>query len=450
MNAYIERVLEATKKKNASEPEFLQTVEEVFSSLEPVINAHPEYEKASLLERIVEPERTVEFRVTWMDDNGQYHVNRGYRVQYNAALGPYKGGLRFDPSVNLSIIKFLGFEQTFKDALTGLPIGGAKGGSDFDPRGRSDAEVMRFCQAFMTELYRHIGQDIDCPAGDLGCGGREIGYLYGQYRRLVGAAEFGAVSGKAVCTGGSILRPEATGYGAVYYLREVLRHDGEELAGKRIAISGYGNVGWGIIKKANELGAKVTYFAGPDGYIHDPDGVSTEEKLNFILEMRAKDPMHCEPYAKKFGCEFVPGQKCWGVKDVDIYMPAATQNDVNLEWAKKIVDSGVKYYIEVANMPTTNDALELLRSQKHMVVAPSKAVNACGVSVSELEMAQNAERLYWTAEEVDQKLTGIMKNIYDSSVEVAERYGLGYDLVAGANLVGFQRVADAMMAQGIF
>ena len=450
MNAYIERVLEATKKKNASEPEFLQTVEEVFSSLEPVINAHPEYEKASLLERIVEPERTVEFRVTWMDDNGQYHVNRGYRVQYNAALGPYKGGLRFHPSVNLSIIKFLGFEQTFKDALTGLPIGGAKGGSDFDPRGRSDAEVMRFCQAFMTELYRHIGQDIDCPAGDLGCGGREIGYLYGQYRRLVGAAEFGAVSGKAVCTGGSILRPEATGYGAVYYLREVLRHDGEELAGKRIAISGYGNVGWGIIKKANELGAKVTYFAGPDGYIHDPDGVSTEEKLNFILEMRAKDPMHCEPYAKKFGCEFVPGQKCWGVKDVDIYMPAATQNDVNLEWAKKIVDSGVKYYIEVANMPTTNDALELLRSQKHMVVAPSKAVNAGGVSVSELEMAQNAERLYWTAEEVDQKLTGIMKNIYDSSVEVAERYGLGYDLVAGANLVGFQRVADAMMAQGIF
>ena len=450
MNAYIERVLEATKKKNASEPEFLQTVEEVFSSLEPVINAHPEYEKASLLERIVEPERTVEFRVTWMDDNGQYHVNRGYRVQYNAALGPYKGGLRFDPSVNLSIIKFLGFEQTFKDALTGLPIGGAKGGSDFDPKGKSDAEVMRFCQAFMTELYRHIGQDIDCPAGDLGCGGREIGYLYGQYRRLVGAAEFGAVSGKAVCTGGSILRPEATGYGAVYYLREVLRHDGEELAGKRIAISGYGNVGWGIIKKANELGAKVTYFAGPDGYIHDPDGVSTEEKLNFILEMRAKDPMHCEPYAKKFGCEFVPGQKCWGVKDVDIYMPAATQNDVNLEWAKKIVDSGVKYYIEVANMPTTNDALELLRSQKHMVVAPSKAVNAGGVSVSELEMAQNAERLYWTAEEVDQKLTGIMKNIYDSSVEVAERYGLGYDLVAGANLVGFQRVADAMMAQGIF
>ena len=450
MNSYIERVLNATKAKNANEPEFLQTVEEVLSSLEPVINAHPEYEKAALLERMVEPERTIEFRVTWEDDNHEWHVNRGYRVQYNAALGPFKGGLRFDPSVNLSIIKFLGFEQVFKDAMTGLPIGGAKGGSDFDPRGRSDAEVMRFCQAFMTELYRHIGQDIDCPAGDLGVGGREIGYLYGQYRRLVGAAEFGAVSGKSVVTGGSILRPEATGFGAVYYLVEALAHDGESIEGKRIAVSGYGNVGWGIMKKANELGAKVTYFAGPDGYIHDPEGVNTEEKLNFILEMRAKDPMHCKPYAEKFGCEFVEGQKCWGVKDVDIYMPAATQNDVNLDWAKKIAESGVKYYIEVANMPTTNEALEFLKEQKHMVVAPSKAVNAGGVSVSELEMAQNAERLYWTAEEVDAKLHGIMKNIYASSVEVAERYGLGYDLVAGANIVGFQKVADAMMAQGIF
>ena len=450
MNKYIERVLADTKAKNANEPEFLQTVEEVLTSLEPVINAHPEYEKAALLERMVEPERAIEFRVTWEDDAHEWHVNRGYRVQYNAALGPFKGGIRFDPSVNLSIIKFLGFEQVFKDAMTGLPIGGAKGGSDFDPRGKSDAEVMRFCQAFITELYRHIGQDIDCPAGDLGCGGREIGYMYGQYRRIVGASEFGALSGKAVCTGGSILRPEATGYGAVYYLVEALKHDGEEIEGKRIAISGYGNVGWGIMKKAAELGAKVTYFAGPDGYIHDPDGVTTEEKLNYILEMRAKDPMHCQPYAEKFDCEFVPGTKCWGVKDVDIYMPAATQNDVNIEWAKKIAESGVKYYIEVANMPTTNEALEFLKGQKHMVVAPSKAVNAGGVSVSELEMAQNAERLYWSAEEVDAKLQGIMKNIYHSSVEVAERYGLGYDLVAGANIVGFQKVADAMMAQGIF
>ena len=450
MNKYIERVIEATKAKNSHEPEFLQTVEEVLTSLEPVINAHPEYEKACLLERMVEPERAIEFRVTWEDDNHEWHVNRGYRVQYNAALGPFKGGLRFDPSVNLSIIKFLGFEQVFKDAMTGLPIGGAKGGSDFDPRGRSDAEIMRFCQAFMTELYRHIGQDIDCPAGDLGVGGREIGYLYGQYRRIVGGSEFCAVSGKSVVTGGSILRPEATGFGAVYYLVEALKHEGVDIKGKKIAISGYGNVGWGIMKKAAELGAAVTYFAGPDGYIHDPDGVVTEEKLNYILEMRANDPKHCKPYADKFGCEFVPNEKCWGVKDVDIYMPAATQNDVNLEWAKKIAASGVRYYFEVANMPTTNEALEFLKEQKHMVVAPSKAVNACGVAVSELEMAQNAERLYWTAEEVDAKMHAIMKNIYHNSVEAAERYGLGYDLVAGANIVGFQKVADAMMAQGIF
>ncbi len=450
MNKYIEKVLNETRAKNANEPEFLQTVEEVLTSLEPVINAHPEYEKVSLLERMVEPERVIEFRVTWEDDNHNWQVNRGYRVQYNGALGPYKGGIRFDPSVNLSIIKFLGFEQTFKDAMTGLPIGGAKGGSDFDPRGKSETEVMRFCQAFITELYRHIGQDIDCPAGDLGCGGREINYMYGQYRRIVGASEFGALSGKSVATGGSLMRPEATGYGAVYYLCEVLKHDGEDIKGKRLAISGYGNVGWGIMKKALELGAKVTYFAGPDGYIHDPDGVDSEEKLNFILEMRAKDPMHCAPYAEKFGCEFVAGQKCWGVKDVDIYMPSATQNDVNMEWAEKIAASGVKYYIEVANMPTTNDALEFLKKQPHIVVAPSKAVNAGGVSVSELEMAQNAERLYWTAEEVDEKLKGIMKNIFNNSVEVAERYGLGYDLVAGANIVGFQKVADAMMAQGIF
>ena len=450
MNKYIERVLADTRAKNANEPEFLQTVEEVLSSLEPVINAHPEYEACALLERMVEPERVIEFRVTWEDDNHVWHVNRGYRVQYNAALGPFKGGIRFDPSVNLSIIKFLGFEQVFKDAMTGLPIGGAKGGSDFDPRGKSDAEVMRFCQAFITELYRHIGQDIDCPAGDLGVGGREIGYMYGQYRRIRGNAEFGALSGKAVCTGGSILRPEATGYGAVYYLVEALKHDGESIEGKRIAISGYGNVGWGIMKKAAELGAKVTYFAGPDGYIHDPEGVTTEEKLNYILEMRAKDPMHCASYAEKFNCEFVPGTKCWGVKDVDVYMPAATQNDVNMDWAKKIAESGVKYYIEVANMPTTNDALAYLMAQEGVVVAPSKAVNAGGVATSALEMAQNSERLVWTEEEVDKQLHQIMNTIYKMSVDAAEMYGLGYNLVAGANIAGFQRVADAMMAQGIF
>ena len=450
MSKYLDRVLEATKAKNATEPEFLQTVEEVLTSLAPVIEAHPEYEKVALLERMVEPERVIEFRVTWMDDNGQWQVNRGYRVQYNGAIGPYKGGLRFQSNVNLSMIKFLGFEQTFKDALTTLPIGGAKGGSDFDPAGKSDAEVMRFCQAFMTELYRHIGPDVDVPAGDMGVGAREVGYLYGQYRRIVGAFKNGVITGKGLPYGGSLIRPEATGYGAVYYLCEVLKHEGDSIEGKRLAISGYGNVAWGVMKKAAELGAKVTYFAGPDGYIHDPDGVCTEEKLNYILEMRAKDPMRCQPYAEKFGCEFVPGTKCWGIKDVDIIMPAATQNDVNLEWAKKIAESGVKYYIEVANMPTTNDALEFLKEQKHMIVAPSKAVNAGGVAVSALEMSQNSERLVWSAEEVDEKLKSIMKNIHDSSAAAAERYGLGYDLVAGANIAGFLKVAEAMMAQGVF
>ena len=450
MNKYLERVLEQTRAKNANEPEFLQTVEEVLTSLEPVIDAHPEYEQVALLERMVEPERVIEFRVTWMDDQGKWNVNRGYRVQYNGAIGPYKGGLRFQSNVTLSTVKFLGFEQTFKDSLTTLPIGGAKGGSDFDPAGKSDAEVMRFCQAFMTELYRHIGPDIDVPAGDMGVGAREVGYLYGQYRRIVGAFQNGVITGKGMPFGGSLIRPEATGYGAVYYLNEVLKHENDTLEGKRIAVSGYGNVAWGIMKKAAELGAKVTYFAGPDGYVYDPDGVCTEEKLNYILEMRAKDPMRCQPYAEKYGCKFVPGTKCWGVKDVDIIMPAATQNDVTLEWAKKIAESGVKYYIEVANMPTTNDALELLKEQKHMIVAPSKAVNAGGVAVSALEMSQNSERLVWEAEEVDAKLKTIMKNIHDSSAAAAERYGLGYDLVAGANIAGFQKVADAMMAQGVF
>ena len=449
-NEYLKRVYEGLEKRNANEPEFLQAVREVLESIQPVVEKHPEYEKAGLIERLVEPERIITFRVPWVDDAGKVQVNRGYRVQFNSAIGPYKGGLRFHPSVNQGILKFLGFEQTFKNSLTTLPMGGGKGGSDFDPRGRSDAEIMRFCQAFMTELYRHIGQDIDCPAGDLGVGGREIGYLYGQYRRIVGGSEFGAVSGKSVVTGGSILRPEATGFGAVYYLVEALKHDGVDIKGKKIAISGYGNVGWGIMKKAAELGAAVTYFAGPDGYIHDPDGVCGEEKLNFILEMRAKDPMHCKPYADKFGVDFVEGQKCWGVKDVDVYMPAAMRNDVRMESAEKIAASGVPYYIEVGNMPTTNDALAFLMEQKHLTVAPSKAVNACGVSVSELEMAQNAQRIYWTAEEVDAKMEAIMKNIYDASVEAAERYGLGYNLVAGANIAGFQKVADAMMAQGIF
>ena len=450
MNAYVESVIANVKAKHANEPEFVQTVEEVLSSLSPVVDQHPEYEKADLLNRMTEPERMFTFRVVWTDDEGKVHTNRGWRCQFNGAIGPYKGGIRFQKNVYEGIIKSLGFEQTFKNSLTGLPMGGGKGGSDFDPAGKSDAEVMRFCQSFMTALYRYIGPDVDVPAGDMGVGGREVMYMYGQYRRLKGVWENGVLTGKGLASGGSLIRPEATGYGAVYYLLEVLKHEGESIEGKRIAISGYGNVGWGIMKKAKELGAKVTYFAGPDGYIHDPDGVSTDEKLNYILEMRAKDPMHCKPYAEKFGCEFVEGQKCWGVKDVDIYMPAATQNDVKMESAEKIAASGVKYYIEVANMPTTNDALNFLRSQKHMIVAPSKAVNAGGVGVSGLEMAQNSERLVWTAEEVDAQLKKMMKNIHDVSAAAAERYGLGYDLVAGANIAGFQKVADAMMEQGIF
>ena len=449
MNKYVEQVINAVKEKHINEPEFVQTVEEVLSSISPVVDAHPEYEKVDLLNRMVEPERMFTFRVVWTDDNGIAHTNTGYRCQFNGAIGPYKGGLRFQKNVNPSIIKFLGFEQTFKNALTGLPIGGGKGGSDFDPAGKSDSEIMRFCQSYMSALYRYIGADTDVPAGDMGVGAREIGYLFGQYRRLKGNYENGVLTGKDLTFGGSLIRPEATGYGAIYYLNEVLKHENESIKGKRIGVSGYGNVAWGIMKKAAELGAKVTYMAGPDGYVHDENGINTEEKLNFILEMRKNDPMHCKPYADKFGCEFVAGEKFWGVKDVDVYMPAATQNDVSIEQAKKIIESGVKYYIEVANMPTTNDALELLRKSK-IVVAPSKAVNAGGVGVSALEMSQNSERLFWSAEEVDAQLNRMMINIYNESVKAAEEYGLGYDLVAGANIAGFKKVADAMYKQGIF
>ena len=448
MSKYIDRVLAEVKEKNANEPEFLQTVEEVLGTLAPIVDAHPEYEKVALLERMVIPERVIEFRVPWEDDNGNIHVNTGYRVQFNGAIGPYKGGLRFAPSVNLSIMKFLGFEQTFKNSLTTLPMGGAKGGSDFDPNGKSDAEVMRFCQSFMTELYRHIGPDVDIPAGDLGVGAREIGYLYGQYRKIRGAFENGTITGKGRSFGGSVIRPEATGYGAVYYVEAVMKHENDTLAGKTVAVSGFGNVAWGICKKLAELGAKAVTLSGPDGYIYDPDGVVTEEKINYMLEMRASGRNRVQDYADKFGVQFFPGEKPFGQK-VDIVMPAAMQNDVHMAEAEKMVANGLKYYIEVANMPTTNDALKYLMSQPNMVVAPSKAVNAGGVLVSGLEMSQNSERYSWTAEEVDSKLHQIMTGIHDGSAEVAERYGLGYNLVAGANLVGFQKVADAMMAQGI-
>ncbi len=444
MNPYIERVIENVKLRNAHEPEFIQTVEEVFSSIEPLIEAHPEYEKNDILMRMTEPDRAVSFRVVWTDDNGNVQVNRGYRYQFNSAIGPYKGGLRFHPSVYSGIIKFLGFEQTFKNALTGLPIGGGKGGSNFDPIGKSDAEIMRFCQAFMTELYRYVGPDVDVPAGDIGVGGREIGYLFGQYKRIKGTFENGVLTGKGLSYGGSLIRPEATGFGAVYYLQEVLKHYEDSLEGKIVAISGFGNVAWGVATKMAQLGAKVVTLSDPTGYIYDPDGVSTKEKLDFMLKMRSEN-LTIDEYAKKFGVEFFPGQKPWGVK-ADIIMPCATQNEVDMNQAKKIVANGVQYYIEVSNMPTTNDALKYLQ-MKCKAVAPSKAVNAGGVAVSALEMSQNSARYMWSAEKVDAKLHDIMKHIHDVSAECAQEYGLGYDLVAGANIAGFKRVAQAMLDQ---
>ena len=446
--SYVQRVIDDVAKKHANEPEFVQTVTEVLTSLVPVIEQHPEYEKAGLLERMVEPERQIAFRVTWVDDNGKVHVNTGYRVQFNGAIGPYKGGLRFHPSVYSGIMKFLAFEQTFKNSLTGLPIGGAKGGSDFDPRGKSDAEILRFCQAFMTELYRHIGANLDVPAGDIGVGGREIGYLFGQFRRIKGSFENGVLTGKGLSYGGSLIRPEATGYGAVYYAVEVLKHFGEDVKGKTFAVSGFGNVAWGTAKKVAQLGGKVVTISGPDGYVYDPDGIVTEEKINYLLEMRASGRDKVQDYADKFGVEFFPGQKPWGVK-VDVAMPCATQNEIGMKEAQQLVENGVPYYIEVANMPTTNEALSYLM-KNCKVVAPSKAVNAGGVAVSALEMSQNSSRYSWTSEEVDEKLKHIMKNIHDSSAAAAEENGLGYNLVAGANIAGFLKVADAMMSQGIF
>ena len=445
--SYVQRVIDDVAKKHANEPEFVQTVTEVLTSLEPVIEQNPEYEKYSLLERIVEPERQITFRVTWTDDKGKVHVNTGYRVQFNGAIGPYKGGLRFHPSVYSGIMKFLAFEQTFKNSLTGLPIGGGKGGSDFDPRGKSDMDILRFCQSFMTELYRHIGPDVDVPAGDIGVGAREIGYLYGQYRRIKGAFKNGVLTGKGLSYGGSLVRPEATGFGATYYAVEVFKHFGEDIKGKTFALSGFGNVAWGAAKKIAELGGKVVTISGPDGYVYDKDGITTDEKIEYMLEMRASGRDKVQDYADKFGCEFFPGQKPWGVK-VDVAMPCATQNEINMDEAKKLVANGVQYYIEVANMPTTNDALEYLK-ENVKVVAPSKAVNAGGVAVSALEMGQNSMRYNWTAEEVDARLQQIMKDIHDHSAAAAEKYGLGYDLVAGANIAGFVKVADAMMAQGI-
>ncbi len=445
--SYVDETLARVAAQNPHEPEFIQAVTEVLESLRPVIDQNEAlYRREALLERLTTPERAVMFRVPWVDDKGQAHVNNGYRVQFNSAIGPYKGGLRFHPSVNLSIIKFLGFEQTFKNSLTSLPMGGGKGGSDFDPRGKSDREIMAFCQSFINELYRHIGADTDVPAGDLGVGAREIGYMFGQYKRLVDRYE-GVFTGKGLCYGGSLIRPEATGFGAVYYTNEMLTSFGDSIQGKTFAISGFGNVAWGTVKKITELGGKVVTISGPDGYIYDEDGVCTDEKIEFMLNMRASGHDKVQDYADKFGVPFFPKEKPWGVK-ADVLMPCATQNEVGMAEAEKIVANGVKYYVEVSNMPTTNEAMAYLK-KNGVICAPSKAVNAGGVAVSGLEMSQNSMRYSWTAEEVDAKLKQIMHNIFWNSYNAAKKYGMEGDLVAGANIAGFQKVADAMIAQGI-
>ena len=444
MSSYVQRVLDDVKSKNANEPEFIQAVEEVLSTLTPVLEANPQYEKAAILERMVEPERVVMFRVPWVDDNGVVQVNRGYRVQFNSAIGPYKGGLRFHPTVTLSVLKFLGFEQTFKNSLTTLPMGGGKGGSDFNPRGKSDGEVMRFCQSFMTELSRHIGADTDVPAGDIGVGGREVGYLFGQYKRL--RNEFvGVLTGKGRPFGGSLVRPEATGYGTVYFAQYMLEKLGQDIKGKTVALSGFGNVAWGAAQKLVQLGAKVVAISGPDGYIYDEKGM-TQEGVDYMLELRASNNDVVEPYAAKFGAKFVKGRKPWEVK-CDIAFPCAIQNELNEDDAKALVANGCMMVVETSNMGCTADAVNYLNGR--VAFAPGKAANAGGVAVSGLEMSQNSMRLSWSAEEVDAKLKDIMKSIHDNAYDTAEKYGMKGNYVAGANLAGFIKVADAMVAQGI-
>ncbi|WP_321330403.1 NADP-specific glutamate dehydrogenase [uncultured Ilyobacter sp.] len=444
--SYTKEVIERVRTRNSGEPEFIQAVEEVFFTLDPVLKKHPEWIKANILERITEPERQIMFRVPWTDDEGKLQVNRGYRVQFSGAIGPYKGGLRFHDSLNLGTVKFLGFEQIFKNSLTGLPIGGGKGGSDFSPLGKSDSEIMRFCQSFMTELYRHIGPDIDIPAGDIGVGGKEIGYLYGQYRRIRGSFENGTITGKGIPYGGSHVRPEATGYGIVYFANEILKHQGENFEGKTVALSGFGNVTWGTCLKIRDLGGKVVTISGPDGYVYDPEGITTDEKIDFILEMRSSGRDIVKDYADKFGVEFFPKEKPWGVK-VDIVIPCATQNEISIEDAKKIVKNKVKFIIEGSNMPTTNEAIAYLQ-ENSVIVGPAKAANAGGVATSALEMCQNSMRISWNEEEVDKKLMDIMINIHNTAANASKKYGFGYNLVAGANIAGFEKVADAMISQG--
>ncbi|MGI6453408.1 MAG: NADP-specific glutamate dehydrogenase [Syntrophomonadaceae bacterium] len=442
--SYVHDLLERVKQRDPNEPEFFQAVEEVLESIEPVLEKHPEYIESGLLERIIEPERQIIFRVPWIDDRGRVNVNRGFRVQYNSAIGPYKGGIRFHPSVNLGIIKFLGFEQTFKNSLTGLPMGGGKGGSDFDPRGKSDNEVMRFCQSFMTELFRHVGANTDVPAGDIGVGAREIGYMFGQYKRIVNIFE-GVFTGKGPSWGGSLGRPEATGYGTVYFIEEMLKSRGDNIKGKTIAISGYGNVGTFFIQKANQLGAKVVTIGDEYGYVHDPDGIEGE-KLDFLMDLWCTYRRPARDYAEKFGLKWIEGKRPWEVP-CDIAVPTATQNEINAEDAQKLLANGCTCVAEAANMPSTAEAAAIFL-KSGILYAPSKAVNAGGVAVSGLEMTQNSMRLSWTFEEVDAKLKDIMVNIYRKASEAAKEYGVEGNLVAGANIAGFTKVAEAMMAQG--
>ena len=441
----VEKIMQSLEQKHPGELEYLQAVREVLESIKDVYNQHPEFEKAKIIERIVEPERIITFRVPWVDDNGEVQVNLGYRVQFNSAIGPYKGGLRFHKSVNLSILKFLGFEQTFKNALTTLPMGGGKGGSDFSIRGKSDNEVMKFCQAFMTELYRHIGPDEDVPAGDIGVGAREIGYLFGQYKKLTHQFQ-GVLTGKGIEWGGSILRPEATGYGALYFVNQMLTEHGLDIKGKTIALSGFGNVAWGAAKKATELGAKVITISGPDGYIYDPAGLDAE-KIEYLLELRASGNDVCQPYEEEFdGATFFEGKKPWEQK-ADIYLPCATQNELNGDDADAILANKPLCVAEVSNMGCTAEAVNKFIAAKQLF-APGKAVNAGGVATSGLEMTQNSMRLSWSAEEVDARLHQIMSNIHGQCVKYGKE-GDYINYVKGANVAGFMKVANAMMAQGI-
>lgn len=445
MSDYVNNLITKVKAQNPNEPEFHQAVQEVFESLDLVLERHPEYRSARILERMIEPERIVMFRVPWMDDQGDIHINRGYRIEMNSAIGPYKGGLRFHPSVNLGILKFLAFEQVFKNSLTTLPMGGGKGGSDFDPKGKSDNEVMKFCQSFMTELYRHIGPNTDVPAGDIGVGAREIGFLFGQYKRLKN--EFtGVLTGKGLSWGGSLIRPEATGYGAVYFAHEMLITKGKDIEGQTFAVSGFGNVAWGAVQKISQLGGKVVTLSGPDGFIYDKDGIKGD-KIDYMLKLRASANDTVKGYADEFKVDFYPDKRPWGVK-VDVAMPCATQNEIFEDDAKELVKNGCICVCEGANMPTTYEGYKVFKDAG-ILYAPGKASNAGGVATSGLEMSQNSMRLPWPKDEVDQRLHEIMKRIHEACVTTAERFGTPGNYVNGANIAGFLKVADAMLDQGL-